>query len=90
LSEAAVHPRGDGLDVKLEGELTTLTADLLAAELGRVEAGRPRVLVIDLRELSFMDSSGLGELVKAHHRARHENGRLDLIRVRARSHASWR
>jgi anti-anti-sigma regulatory factor len=26
-----------------------------------------------------MDSSGLGELVKAHHRARRENGRLVLI-----------
>jgi anti-anti-sigma factor len=78
--EIHVHPRGDGVDVKLGGELTSVTADLLAVELERVEAARPQVLVIDLRELSFMDSSGLGELVKAHHRARRENRRLILIK----------
>jgi anti-anti-sigma factor len=78
--EIHVHPRVDGLDVNLEGELTLVTASLLAAELERVEAARPRLLVIDLRELRFMDSSGLGELVKANHRARRENRRLVLIK----------
>ena len=78
--EIDVHPRVDGLDVKLGGELTLVTVSLLAAELERVEAARPRLLVIDLRELSFMDSSGLGELVKAHHRARREDRRLVLIK----------
>jgi anti-anti-sigma factor len=35
--------------------------------------------MIDLRELSFMDSSGLRELVKANHRARLANRRLVLV-----------
>ena len=38
------------------------------------------MLVVDLRGLSFMDSSGLGELVRAQHRARRENRRLVLIK----------
>jgi RND superfamily putative drug exporter len=68
------------LRLRLDGELDLVTAPWLARRLRKIEAHRPPVLVIDLRDLTFMDSSGLRELFSAQRRARAEGRRLALVK----------
>ncbi|MEA2397876.1 MAG: hypothetical protein QOK25_1432 [Thermoleophilaceae bacterium] len=66
--------------LRLEGELDMITAGWLAKRVREVEAERPPVLVIDLRGLRFMDSSGLRELFAAQRRANEDGRRLVLVK----------
>jgi anti-sigma B factor antagonist len=69
------------------GELDLATApDLEAALAERFDAGQD--VVVDLRELAFMDSTGLRVLVAAH--ARVENGGPSFCVVRPRPGATIR
>lgn len=62
--------RQDGVPVvAVAGEVDIATAPLLRAELTTQLAQSPVVLVVDLREVTFFDSSGIGALLAAHHRA---------------------
>jgi anti-anti-sigma factor len=64
----------------LSGELDISSAPTLEEALGRVEADGPSLLVIDLRGLEFMDSTGLRTLVSADQRARQAGRRLAIVR----------
>jgi anti-sigma B factor antagonist len=72
-------PRADGAQVRVSGELTLATTNSFREELVHVENSAPAVLVIDLRQLRFVDSTALAELVSAHQRARREGRRLVLV-----------
>jgi anti-anti-sigma factor len=61
----------------LFGELDVASSAVLEDELARV-APSP-VIVLDLRALEFIDSTGLGVLVKTHQRMRDEGDRLAVI-----------
>jgi RND superfamily putative drug exporter len=74
-----VHDDGGAARVVVRGELDLLTAETFAARPAAVRS--PRV-VVDLRELSFLDSAGLRELVLAQRRAR-EAGHELVLRKRA-------
>jgi anti-anti-sigma factor len=57
----------EGVVVSLFGELDLATVDQLQDELDRLAvAGRMCELVIDLRELDFLDSTGLRLLLQLH------------------------
>lgn len=71
---AAVSPAGD-LDVSTSPRLLACIDELLAE-------GRARITV-DLRAVTFIDSSGLGALVKAHKRA---SPSTEITVVQARPH----
>src|SRR3954463_8553916 len=71
---------GGAVRVALRGELDLEHAYTFDEELRRVEAERPPCLVLDLRGLSFLDSSGLARLLAANRRARRDRRRLLLIR----------
>src|SRR4051812_33728113 len=71
---------GGAVRVALRGELDLEHAYTFDEELRRVEAERPPCLVLDLRGLSFLDSSGLARLLAANRRARRERRRLLLVR----------
>ena len=60
------------------GELDVASTPELEAEL--VRATDKELVVVDLRELEFIDSTGLGVLVKAHDRAREAGRRFALVR----------
>ncbi len=60
------------------GELDVASTPELEAEL--VLAADKELVVVDLRELEFIDSTGLGVLVKAHDRAREAGRRFALVR----------
>ena len=70
----------DRVYVELAGELDLATAPKLEDELKRVEESGPALIVLDLRPLSFMDSSGLRALLAADARAREAGRRLVLVR----------
>jgi anti-sigma B factor antagonist len=75
-----IEQRDDAVHLKLSGELDISTAHLLEDDLHRVEAERPELIVIDLRELAFMDSTGLRLLIMADARAKEEGRRLAIGR----------
>lgn len=72
--------RPDGVLVRLVGELDLAGAPKLEDELRHVEQRGPAVIVLDLQELTFMDSSGLRALLTADARAREAGRRLVLVR----------
>jgi anti-sigma B factor antagonist len=72
-----VQRRSDVASVSPRGELDLGTVETLRAALDAVEdAGR---LVLDLRGLSFIDSTGLHLLVELHERAQHDGFQLTLV-----------
>lgn len=72
---------GPGWDcITLEGELDLVAAPLLEDELGRRECHPVALLVIDLRQLSFMDLTGMRVLLAAHDRALLSTRRLVFVR----------
>jgi anti-anti-sigma factor len=72
--------RKDGRDsvITLYGELDLASSPTLEAELEQLE-GSERV-VIDLRELEFIDSTGLSVLVKAHQQAQEQGTEFGLVK----------
>jgi anti-anti-sigma factor len=74
-----VLPSG-AVRVALHGELDLNHAYAFDEELRAVEDRRPPCIVLDLRELTFMDSCGLGRLLAARRRARRAGRRLLLVR----------
>jgi anti-sigma B factor antagonist len=70
----------DGVKIALRGELDLEHAYTFDEELRRAEALAPPCICLDLRELTFVDSSGLARLVAARRRARKAGRRLVLVR----------
>ena len=54
----------------LHGEVDVLTVDQVRVALEEALAARPRQIVVDLRDLAFIDSTGLGALIFGFQRAR--------------------
>jgi anti-anti-sigma factor len=63
------------------GELDLASAEQLETQLKQLETSEPDVLVLDLRELEFMDSTGLRTVIAADARARERGGRLVVVRA---------
>src|SRR5207247_2497768 len=61
------------------GEFDLAGVEHFESVLAKVEAESPQVVVIDLTDLEFMDSSGLRALVMADRRARKAGRRLALV-----------
>lgn len=58
----------------LVGEFDLVAAAAFAAAMIEIEATHPRVIVVNLQGLAFMDSTGVNGLVKAHERAAGKHG----------------
>jgi anti-sigma B factor antagonist len=63
----------------LGGELDLRSSQPLERALREAERARPALVVIDLRGLDFMDSTGLSQLVRATKRARADQRRVVLV-----------
>lgn len=70
--------------VELRGEIDLLTAPPLSARLDTLTAGPCPDLVLDLRQVSFIDCSGLSVLCRARNRVLARHGRLRLVADSAR------
>ena len=70
---------GDVHTIALAGELDLNNAGTVQDELDRVETEDALTIVVDLSQLTFIDSSGVQLVLAAHARAA-EGGRLALLR----------
>ena len=60
--------RDDAVELDLAGDLDMSATFALEPVLDRVLAADPRELVLDLEDVGFVDSSGLGLLIATHER----------------------
>jgi anti-sigma B factor antagonist len=80
LLELTVESEGDVVRLALRGELDISSASRVEREIALLEDQTPRVLVLDLRGLEFMDSTGLRIVVSANARAEQAGRRLVVVR----------
>jgi anti-anti-sigma factor len=66
--------------IGLSGELDLASSPALEHELERGAASQAEVVIVDLRNLEFMDSTGLSVLVRAHQRATENGQRFGVVR----------
>jgi len=64
----SVTPRRNGavLVLHVHGDLDALTAPILGTSLDVALADAPPVLIVDITEVQFLSSAGIGLLVEAH------------------------
>jgi anti-sigma B factor antagonist len=79
--ELTIDNDGGSPRVIVAGELDLATAEQLEAQLKQVESSEPATLVLDLRELEFMDSTGLRAVIAADARARDRGAKLVIVRA---------
>jgi anti-sigma B factor antagonist len=70
----------DAVVLVLSGELDVARAPRLEQELASAASGDARLIVLDLRGLEFMDSTGLRAVLTAYDAARDEGRGFGLVR----------
>ena len=70
---------GDAVMVAVAGELDLSTVDQLDAAIREAEETKVNRIVVDLSDLSFVDSTGLGILLDAINRSRRNGNRLSFV-----------
>jgi len=66
--------------IEVSGELDLASSPALEQELEQGAGSDAELLVVDLRRLEFMDSTGLSVLVRAHQRAAEAERRLVVVK----------
>lgn len=79
-----VTQHDQGLVVSLTGEIDYNQSHKLLAALNEQVEKRPSRLVIDLSEVDYMDSSGLGTLVKIFQQVNAYKGKMALVAMNDR------
>jgi anti-anti-sigma factor len=78
--EITIENSKGGPRLAVSGELDLASSQELDTQLKQIEASEPELLVLDLRELDFMDSTGLRTVIAADKRAREREARLVVVR----------
>ena len=66
--------------VAVEGEVDVSNADQLRSAIDKQLDAAPSELVVDLSQVPYIDSAGIGVLVGAAHRAAEKNVRFEVAR----------
>jgi anti-sigma B factor antagonist len=74
-----VRQEGRAVVFAVEGELDLASSPTLEQAIDRLDESDVDLLIVDLRELKFMDSTGLHALVKANKRAGEAGRRFALV-----------
>lgn len=64
-----IEDRGDHVVITAGGEIDAATADTLATAINGALADGYKKVLVDFAQVTFIDSTGLGVLVKAHRSA---------------------
>jgi anti-sigma B factor antagonist len=75
-----VRHEKDRAVLSLTGELDLASAPLLQSELDSPELATAAIVVLDLQELKFLDSTGLRVLLAAHERSRERGQEFAITR----------
>jgi anti-sigma B factor antagonist len=78
LLSVKVEGSGSRVFVQLKGELDISTAPLLQTTLADVLGDTPEEIVLNLADVSYVDSTGLSLFITATKRARAQGGKLVL------------
>jgi anti-sigma B factor antagonist len=73
------HPEPNVAVIELKGEVDLYTCPELKDELLRVIGDGATIVVVDLTETTFIDSTGLGVLIRGVERLTTEDGRLAVV-----------
>jgi len=74
-----VDHRGDAIVAKLSGSAHMEDTSELQDKLVALVDEHPKQLIIDLTDLNFISSVGLGGIIAAHLRSRHNKGVVKLV-----------
>lgn len=75
-----LKPRSDVALIAVSGELDIASAPELDQALEQIHPELTKLVIVDLRELEFMDSTGLSIIVHAHQRLAERDCELTLIK----------
>ena len=78
--QVQVRREGHAEFIAVSGELDLASGPQLQSELDRISGQETSLVVVDLRELEFMDSTGLSIIVRAHQRLAEAGCELSLVR----------
>jgi anti-anti-sigma factor len=70
----------DRIVLRLSGELDLASVPLLQSVLDAVELEGPSLVLLDLRDLQFMDSTGLRAILAAHERSQQRGHEFAVTR----------
>jgi anti-anti-sigma factor len=74
------HPRTDVILVKPQGRIDVETAPTLRDKLKELSQSTPTLIVVDMKGVEFIDSSGLAALVSGLKALREQGGSISLSR----------
>ncbi len=74
-----VEHDGEALVLRLRGSLDIATSPSVRAALSEAADEGKHNIIVDLTELQFIDSTGLGALIGGHRRAMEQGGRVSLV-----------
>ena len=74
---------GDSVFVRCTGKLVAVTTGILQSEVRSLLPGSQRI-VLDLTDLGYMDSSGLGSIIGLYVSAKTAGARLEIINLSQR------
>jgi anti-sigma B factor antagonist len=77
--EIRSHRKGDSVTIIVAGEIDLSTAGKLDAEIRHAEDTVIGQIVVDMTDLSFVDSTGLSVLLRASVRSRENGNRLSFV-----------
>jgi anti-anti-sigma factor len=78
--EVQVRDGDQAVVIAVSGELDLASSPSLERELERRAASGAELVIVDLRQLEFMDSTGLSVLVRAHQRTAERGQRLAVVK----------
>lgn len=82
MAELVVEPSPDHPDaLRVQGELDLATVDQFATRVSGALDAAASALVLDFGGVTFVDSTGLGSLVRLRDQARKGGKRLELVQV---------
>ncbi|PLS07976.1 anti-sigma factor antagonist [Neobacillus cucumis] len=76
-----IHQKNEEVSVLLAGEIDAFTAPNLREELLPLAEGDKKVVTVNLKDVSYLDSTGLGVFVGLFKKMKENGGELRLIEL---------